>query len=100
MERMEEGAKDGPENEDGHSGGAYHVNTAQGRVAPHGEELTGAEILARAGFNHQKYELWTISDAGTTGLEILPDQTHHVKPGDHYRATIRRTDYSHPGGSR
>ena len=74
----------------------YHVNSdRKGRVDPQGEDLQGREILSRAGLNFEKYELWTVV-AGKTGAEIKPDETHHVKPGDHFRATIRGTDYSSP----
>jgi hypothetical protein len=52
-------------------------------------------ILERAGLKADKYELWTLVD-NKTGVEIKPTATHHVKPGDHYRATIRGTDYSSP----
>jgi hypothetical protein len=73
----------------------YHVGNREGRVDPHGEDLNGREILARVGLSVEKYELWTVVH-GRTGEEIKPDQVHHVKPGDHYRATIRGTDYSSP----
>ena len=77
----------------------YHVNKdRKGRVDPHGETLEGREILSRAGLSAEKYELWTVVD-GHTGAEIKPDDTHPVKPGDHFRATIRGTDYSSPGPS-
>ena len=71
----------------------YHVNSRKGRVDPHGEDLEGKEILSRAGLSSDKYELFTVVD-GKTGAEIKPDQTYHVKPGEHFRATIRGTDYS------
>ena len=75
----------------------YHVNTdRKGRVEPHGETLTGREILSRAGLNADKYELWTVV-GNKTGAEIKPDEAHFVKPGAHFRATIRGTDYSSPG---
>ena len=75
----------------------FHVNTDhRGRVAPRGEDLTGREILSRVGLSAEKYELWTVVD-GQAGEEIKPDDTRHVKPGDHFRATIRGTDYSSPG---
>jgi hypothetical protein len=76
--------------------GVYHVNQEKARVAAHdGEELPGREILRRAGFSYEKYELFTV-EHGKTGREIKPDEVHQVKPGDHYRATIRGTDYSCP----
>src|SRR5687768_8939015 len=75
----------------------FFVNDRKGRVAPRGEDLKGREILARAGLSAEKYELWTVVN-GKTGAEIAPDQTHPVKPGDHFRATIRGTDYSSPDG--
>jgi len=75
--------------------GVYHVNNRDGRVAARGEDLAGREILARAGFSAEKYELFELTD-GKAGPEIPPDDVHHVKPGQHYRATIRGTDYSAP----
>ncbi len=74
---------------------SFHVNEREGKVAPRGEDLTGREILARAGLSADKYELWTVVH-GKSGAEIGPDQKHRVKPGDHFRATIRGTDYSSP----
>jgi hypothetical protein len=73
--------------------GVYHVNDRAGRVDSRGEELTGATILERTELSAEKYELWTIVD-NKAGVEIKPTDTHHVKPGDRYRATIRGTDYS------
>jgi len=86
---------------DGHHGrkdedqgqGVYHINDRDGRVDAHGEDLTGAAILERVGLSAEKYELWTIVH-NKAGVEIKPTDTHHVKPGDRYRATIRGTDYS------
>jgi hypothetical protein len=83
------------DHEDGTATAVYHVNRREGRVNPHGEELTGKEILSRVGLSADKYELFTVVD-GKTGPEIKPDQTDHVKPGEHFRATIRGTDYSSP----
>lgn len=74
----------------------FHVGNRSGRVNPHGENLTGREILSRVGLSSEKYELWTVVE-GRTGVEIKPDEVHRVEPGDHYRATIRGTDYSSPG---
>ena len=73
--------------------GVYHVNDRQGRVAAGGEELTGAVILERTGLSAEKYELWTVVK-GKADREIKPTDVDHVKPGAHYRATIRGTDYS------
>lgn len=72
---------------------SFQVNERKGKVDPRGEDLRGREILARAGLGAEKYELWTVVH-GKAGAEIEPDQTHPVKPGDHFRATIRGTDYS------
>jgi hypothetical protein len=72
---------------------SFHVNERKGKVNPRGEELKGSEILARVGLSADKYELWTVEN-GKTGVEIGHDQIHQVKPGDHFRATIRGTDYS------
>ncbi len=75
--------------------GVYHVNNdRKGRVASRGEELTGAVILERVGLSSEKYELWTMV-GNKAGAEIKATDVHHVEPGDHYRATIRGTDYSH-----
>lgn len=79
-----------------HGEGTYHVNDRPGRVKAHGERLTGREILERVGLSADKYELWTVVD-GKASKEIKPDEHHEVKPGDHFRATIRGTDYSTPG---
>lgn len=87
---------DAAKDKGGHGGGGegvYHVNARQGRVASRGEELTGAVILERVGLSPDKYELWTEVN-GKAGVEIKPIDVHHVKPGDHFRATIRGTDYS------
>jgi len=73
--------------------GVYHVNERQGRVAARGEDLTGREILDRVGLSPEKYELFTVVH-GKTGEEIPPDRRIHVDPGDHFRATIRNTDYT------
>lgn len=85
-----------------HSGGrpeqqqaVFHVGNRQGRIEPHGEVLTGSEILSRVGLSAEKYELWTV-EQGRTGEQVQPTDTQHVKPGDHFRATIRGTDYSFP----
>lgn len=73
----------------------FHVNERKAKVDPGGEDLMGREILARTGLSADKYELWTVVH-GKTGAEIGPDQKQRVKPGDHFRATIRGTDYSSP----
>lgn len=78
---------------------SFQVNERKGKVDPRGEDLNGREILARTGLSADKYELWTVVH-GKTGAEIGPDQTHPVKPGDHFRATIRGTDYSSPEARR
>ena len=97
MSKMESAAtSDAAKDEGGHGGGGegvYHVNTRQARVASRGEELTGAVILERVGLSPDKYELWTEVN-GKAGVEIKPIEGHHVQPGDHFRATIRGTDYS------
>jgi hypothetical protein len=73
--------------------GVFFVNERQGRVVAHGEVLKGREILSRVGLSADKYELFEQID-GKAGPEILPDADHAVKPGEHFRATIRGTDYS------
>ena len=73
--------------------GVFHVNERHGRVNAHGEDLLGREILERVDLSSDRYELFTV-EKGKTGPEILPDATYHVKPGSHFRATIRNTDYS------
>ncbi len=85
--------QDAEEHGDDRDRGVYHVNDRTGRVDAHGEDLTGATILERVGLSAEKYELWTIVD-NKAGVEIKPTETHHVEPGDRYRATIRGTDYS------
>jgi hypothetical protein len=73
--------------------GVFFVNERQARVAAHGEVLTGREILSRVGLSADKYELFE-QIGGKAGPEILPDAKRTMKPGDHFRATIRGTDYS------
>lgn len=72
----------------------YHVNERKGRVDAHGETLLGREILSRVELSADRYELFTV-EHGKTGVEIPPDARHFVKPGDHFRATLRNTDYSY-----
>ena len=79
--------------------GVFHVNEREGRVNAHGEELSGSEILNRVGLTSEKYELFTV-EHGRTGAEIKPTQIVPVKSGDHFRATLRGTDYSFPKGGR
>lgn len=93
MSKLEGADGHGGGHDDGHGQGVYHVNDRTGRVDAHGEDLTGAIILERVGLSAEKYELWTIVH-GKAGVEIKPTDTHHVKPGDRYRGTIRGTDYS------
>lgn len=73
--------------------GVFHVNERKGRVNAHGEDLLGREILERVELSAERYELFVV-EHGKTGAEIPPDVSHRVKPGDHFRATIRNTDYS------
>ncbi len=75
----------------------YHVNTdRKGQIQPHGEELTGSEILRRAELTTtERYELFPV-EGGRLGAAIAPEATRHVKPGDHFRATLRGADYSAP----
>jgi hypothetical protein len=73
--------------------GDFHVNERKGRVNALGEDLLGKEILDRVHLSFEKYELFPV-EHGKAGPEIPPDATHRVKPGDHFRATIRNTDYS------
>ncbi|MBL0937888.1 MAG: hypothetical protein IBJ03_03275 [Gemmatimonadaceae bacterium] len=93
MEGGTEGAKDPGADGTPPGRGVYHVNERNGRVDAHGEELLGREILSRVGLSTDKYELWT-EVAGKTGESIEPNERHFTKPGDHFRATIRGTDYS------
>ncbi len=73
--------------------GVFHVNDREGRVDAHGEELTGAEILNRVGLNSDRYQLFPL-EKGKVGDEIKPTDSVTVKPGDHFRATLKGTDYS------
>lgn len=95
MTSTAQGRDDAGDQGAGHSVGeaVFFVNERQGRVAARGETLTGREILGRVGLSADKYELFEQID-GKAGPEILPDADHAVKPGEHFRATIRGTDYS------
>jgi len=78
--------------------GVFHVNEREGRVKAHGEELTGSQILGRVGLSSDRYELFTVK-GGQADKKIGPDEVVRVKPGDHFRATLKGTDYSSPEGS-
>lgn len=95
MSKAADGTQNDEEKWDSGNGGqgVYHVNDRQGRVESGGEELAGAVILERTGLSSEKYELWTIVK-NKAGVQIQPTDIHHVKPGNHFRATIRGTDYS------
>lgn len=73
--------------------GVFHVNEREGRVEAHGEELSAKEILERVGLGADRYELFNVVH-GKAGDVIQPDARVTVKPGDHFRATLRGTDYS------
>ena len=79
--------------------GVFHVNEREGRVSARGEELTGSEILSRVGLTSERYELFTVK-GGQADKLIGPNDVVRVKPGDHFRATLRGTDYSAPAGVR
>ncbi len=95
MTSTAESPNEGGNAETEHRGGdgVFFVNERKGSVAAHGEDLFGREILARVGLSAEKYELFELIN-GKAGPEIPPDAKHMVKPGDHFRATIRGTDYS------
>ena len=86
----------------GHDGdavgqGVFHVNDREGRVDAHGEDLAGSEILRRVELTSDRYELFTVN-GGHADKRVEPDEVVRVKPGDHFRATLRGTDYSSPAG--
>lgn len=78
--------------------GVFHVNDREGRVSAHGEELNGVTILSRVGLTAERYELFTVKN-GHADKPVGPHQNVHVKPGDHFRATLKGTDYSFPTGA-
>ncbi len=78
--------------------GVFHVNDREGRVSARGEELTGSEILNRVGLASDRYELFTVK-GGQADKPIGISEVVPVKPGDHFRATLRGTDYSTPTGA-
>lgn len=80
-------------NESSNAMGVFHVNDREGRVAVHGEDLTGKQILERVGLSVDRYDLFTLVD-GKPKDQIGPDQTQFVKPGSHFRATLKGLDYS------
>ena len=79
--------------------GVFHVNDREGRVNAHGEELSGSEILNRVGLSSDRYELFTVK-GGQADKPIKLNEVVPVKPGDHFRATLRGTDYSAPQGAK
>lgn len=82
------------------TGPFFHVNNdRKGQVEAHGEELTGGEILARVGLTTERYELFTVVQ-GRVGEAVSADTRVQVKPGSHFRATLRGADYSREDGSR
>ncbi len=87
----------------GHDGeavgqGVFHVNDRQGHVNARGEDVTGSEILRRVELTSERYELFTVK-GGHADKRIGPDEVVRVNPGDHFRATLRGTDYSSPTGA-
>lgn len=87
----------------GHDGdavgqGVFHVNEREGRVDARGEDLTGSQVLGRVGLSSDRYELFTVK-GGQADKKIGPDEVVHVKPGAHFRATLKGTDYSSPEGA-
>ena len=82
------------------AGPFFHVNKdRKGQVEAQGEELTGREILARVGLSAERYELFPVEE-GRVGEAVDPDNRVRVKPGDHFRATLRGADYSRQDGAR
>lgn len=82
------------------NGPFFHVNNdRKGRVEAGGEELTGREILVRVGLTVERYELFTV-EQGRVGEVVAPDTRVRVKPGMHFRATLRGADYSRADGAR
>src|SRR5262249_44126034 len=78
--------------------GVFHVNEREGRVNARGEDLTGSQILGRVGLSADRYELFTVK-GGHADEKIGPNQVVRVKPGEHFRATLKGTDYSSPRGA-
>jgi hypothetical protein len=82
------------------TGPFFHVNKdRKGQVEAGGEELTGSEILARVGLTAERYELFPV-EGGRVGEAVGGDTRVRVKPGDHFRATLRGADYSREDGAR
>lgn len=82
------------------TGPFFHVNKdRKGQVEAGGEELTGSEILARVGLTVERYELFPVKE-GRVGEAVGADTRVRVKPGDHFRATLRGADYSREDGAR
>jgi len=86
--------------EKGETGPFFHVNKdRKGQVEADGEDLSGREILTRVGLTVERYELFTV-DQGRAGEEVGPETRVRVKPGAHFRATLRGADYSREDGAR
>lgn len=65
------------------------VNKKQIRVVE--DSLTGRQILERAGFDVNQYDLFLIH--GQNSQKIEPDQSIEIKNGQHYNAILKSVPY-------
>lgn len=65
------------------------VNKKEIRVAE--DDLTGKQILEKAGFDPNQYDLFLVH--GQTGQKIEPDQRLEIKNGMHFNAILRNVPY-------
>ena len=100
QETEQEHAAGGGDDDKAVGQGVFLVNNdRKGRVDAHGENLSGAEILMRVGLSAERYELFT-EVHGHIGDAIPLDKIVPVKPGEHFRATLKGADYSAPSSVR
>ena len=55
------------------------------------ENLTGAQILQRAGFKADEYDLFLVH--GQQSDKIAPDQSIHIENGMHFNAILKSVPY-------
>jgi hypothetical protein len=65
------------------------VNKKELKVAE--SSLTGREILSRAGYDVNQYDLFLIR--GQQSEQIQPDQTVEIKNGLHFNAILKSAPY-------
>lgn len=65
------------------------VNKKQIRVVE--DSLTGRQILERAGFDVNQYDLFLVH--GQNSQKIEPDQSVEIKNGQHYNAILKSVPY-------